>query len=1139
MRDVKIENLKEEKGSALLLVLVFTVVFMIMLSILVSQVLFNWKVYSFVKGKFLSQQMVSDIAAILRFEEMNEVTDKDADWSYIKDVWENANMAKVMKYVPSDTGDAYNFLRYYPMPDLNSLVSVGITPNEIMLPKGAFFLDANCTASLDIPSDHDIRIVAVTSYLGNTVDNIYNELVSEYNKTSNVTADKFYQVVSDVAFHISWKNTESIVMATGNAKEWGEQLRVKGDVWEKPANDSTVVNFRPVRTALSSWQVFSSGEELLAQSDLYLRKHREGDHLMDSVIAYGQYHYGGSYFSVDGILFGKGPKDNSSKVIPSSGSLWVDTNEGKKYITIYDSSAGKFRRYALVSLTRKSVKDQDDYYHYVCSILKKGMGEFYFEPCSCPNVYPFNRAITADAEDRVCVAVKYGRSWPIDCKQSAYYYVNGWDVYLGEKFPWEKNDPWNNNEKDKYILLGMPWYRFVSSANWKTDSDNEIVPGKVDFLYWEYHAVNSQLMSPQDLSNNDVTLGNFYTDILLTEGFSVSDNRLFETFFTNHTWDSLIENSDLAPAKRAEVNGDKITVNTTNSYVLTLYTKDEGGELHTILRYAPGSCEYKHGCELTGDSNDIDLQVTSSTGKGILVDFGDDADLYLVTPCQPGYDTWLPIWDDLCHIAYSGNSILPSSSDSVEDTKAFDGTYWRYYYKFQYEDLYSTTDIVTVNGKKIKELSLNNNIDKSKVYIYKRVKYRVCGLFLCWDEWRWEEQGVFSEIENHLPQDVKNWIINGVNDFVEEKIEEIKEYLAYYPDSFLLYPDDSINPLVSDTSYNPNWDYEWTRFVPITEEGFENYFGSYSKNSVEAKIYHPNWKNMVQYNFKITIVGKRMSVLGDVIPVPGNIGEDKMPVYEVDLRLDSNPAKNDDIPNLSKIPYGERLGFLLKGCKDSSYKLETGESTPDSDAGVCSGYSFWLWDKIGLINYENSDVPENQYYDFLSKGNKYGFRFARDGNVYIGKDITNGNMDLDDTDSYNPYKWELRSWDKLLYADIYVKNGGVGVIYLARYADRDLLDDADTYPDGSGDDEGYKYPINSETFRLLGSMMMWGGRDMYEGVSFYLGGYMHTLSDPGWGFSSPIYYLPDNTFSNKNPYWLISEDEQIVDVNVSDIRMRR
>jgi len=227
---------------------------------------------------------------------------------------------------------------------------------------------------------------------------------------------------------------------------------------------------------------------------------------------------------------------------------------------------------------------------------------------------------------------------------------------------------------------------------------------------------------------------------------------------------------------------------------------------------------------------------------------------------------------------------------------------------------------------------------------------------------------------------------------------------------------------------------------------------------------------------------------------------------------------------------------LLKGCKDSSYKLETGESTPDSDAGVCSGYSFWLWDKIGFINYENSDVPENQYYDFLSKGNKYGFRFANDGNAYIGKDVHNRPMDFDDSDPNNNYKWERRAWDKLLYADVYVKNGGVGVVYLARYADRDLLDDADTYPDGLGDYEGYKYPIDSETFKLLGSMMMWGGRDMNLPVSFYEG----SMRWYGiWGFSSPIYYLPDNAFINRNPYWLMSGDDNIVDVDITDIRMRK
>ncbi|NOZ92526.1 MAG: hypothetical protein GXO59_04570 [Dictyoglomi bacterium] len=1053
MKGVKKQKLSEERGSALLLVLVFTVVFMIMLTILVSQVLFNWRIYAYVKGKFLSQQMVSDITAVLRFEETRELTDGDDDYSYVYDVWENSDMVKVMKYVPGDTTDAYNFLRYYPMPDLSSLAAVGVSPNEIMLSKGAFYLDAtNNSGSSDVPSDHSIRIVAVTTYLGNSVSKIYNDLVAEYNRTGDVLANEYRKVASDVSFDLSWKNSETIVMATGNAKEWGEQLRVKGDVWEKPADDSTIVNFRPVRTALNTWEVYNPGEtDPFAKSSKYLQyKGNEliDDHVMDSVVAYGQYHYGGSYFSVDGILFGNGPEDNSNKVIPSSGSLWVDTNSGNKYITIYDPTAGKFRRYALVSLTRKSIRDED------------------------------------------------------------------WDTP-------ETNDPWNDIEKNKYVSLNIPWYRFVASANWVVYSDGSIVPDSEDFIYWEYHAVNSQLMSPQDLSGDNVTLGNFYTDILLTKGFATSDNRLFDTFFTGHTWDELVEDGDLAPAKRALDNGDEITVSATDSYVITLYTENVGGELHTFLRYAPGSCEYKHGCELTGSSTDLDLQANSSTGKGILVDFGDNADLYLVTPCQPEKDTWIPIWGDLCKVSFSPEvtpNIRGSSTLLTDGSQLFNSPFGYARYDYTY-------------SLKEGEYKFTYDPDDPKNVYLADFDITV----------RWNEHCVDPDpyAANNCPpgwwEGPESLDTAPIPDDIKEKIRhDVLEQLIGYSDYFVLYPSDDINPLVADSTYNPNWQYEWTRVVPITENGFENYFGGYSKNGVEAKIYHPNWKNMIQYNFKITLVGKRMSLLGDVIPVPGDIKEDKIPVYEVDLAAD--PEKNADIPNLSKIPYGERLGFLLKGCKDASYELEPGETTPDVDAGTCSGYSFWIWDKIGLINYEDSDTSDNQHFDFLSKGNKYGFRFARDGNVYIGKDVTNRSMDLDDDDPYNPYHWELRSWDKLLYADVYVKNGGVGVIYLDDYDDRNYITDPDS---GIWYDDGYEYPINSETFRLLGSMMMWGGRDMYEAVSFHLDRYTHTLSDPGWGFSSPIYYLPDNAFSNKNTYWLMSEDDEMVNVNVGDIRMRR
>ncbi len=970
---------KKERGSAILLTLAFSVVFLILLALLVSEILFSWRLYAQEKAKLLSQFMDSDIVSILRFEETRELIDGDDVYSYIHNVWEDPNMIHVMKYDPMDLSDDFNFLKYYPFPDVSGLSRYGVSPNSLMWIKGAFFLDSENNGSDELPNDHLVRIVGVVVSPGYSEDRIYSNLVSEYSTKGYVYAGNMRNILSDISFDIAWDSGEKIVMASGNAKEWGEQVRVKGDVWERPAEDVGVVNFKPVRTALNTWEVFDKNAPVsqpFAKSQNYLQFNIDGryidDHLMDSVVAGGKYHYGGTYFSVDQIPFGNGSSDNADTIIDSSGNAIVkQVNGNNENVTFY--SNGKYRRYSVVSLLRKFLRDRD-----------------YSSP--------------------------------------------------------ETSDSWNNdnNVVNAFVSSGLPWYRYVGSANWRIDGSGNIIPGSEDFIYWEYHLINKLLMSTDgDVSPYGETLKHFYTDVIMPNGYSTDDNRLFDAYFTGETWDDLIRNGDLAPVKRAQNNGDLITISGHNSYVVTLYTKyGLDGKLHTILRYAPGSCEYKRGCEESSTHVDVDLQDHSTTGNGILVDFGDDSTIYLVTPCQPKEDSWRPLWNDLCYPVFS-----PDKVGNIADR----GSY-----------------IMTIDGDDYYKL--------------------------------------------------------GDSDGDDDDIA----------DDVLLYIPSDINPLASNTGttavYNPNWKYEWTRFVPITENGFNNYFGGYSKDGVEAKIYHPNWKNMIQYNFKITMVANSLRVLGDVIPVPGSIKTESIPLYETDLNVPSSDlGKNSDIPNLSKLPYGEKLGFLLKGYHDASYSSSASE--PDSDSGSGDAYSVWFWDKIGLINYEDYDTSDNQLYDFLSKGNKYGFRFAPDPDVYIGKDINNRDMDIDDNDGYNPYHWELRAWDKLFYADVYVKNGGVGFVYKYSYntdlTDYRLFENYDIY----------KYPINSETFRLLGSMLMWGGRDVYEPVEFYLGRYFNTTSDPGWGFTSPIYYLPDNYFTNRLPYWLISTNEEMSNVKVTDIRM--
>ena len=976
VKDIK----NRERGSTLVMVLVFSVVFLMLVSVLVSEVLFNWKMYSYVRAKFATQQMVSDILSVMRFEESRELVDGDFDYSYMLRVWEDPNMSLVMKYVPGDN-DPYNFLRYYPLGDIANLPG-GVT--DVYAPVGSFYVSSMNLGSTDLPNIHDVQIVAAVNAPGSF--DVYTRMRDMYYNTGYVDASAFPNNSSDISLMLAWENNMNTVIASGNAKEWGEQLRVKGDVWEKPA-PSTTVNFKPVKAALNMWELynpynswpfakgFTRPSPRITSQDHFRISYDSTYTLMDSLIK-GEYHYGGQYFTVDMVPFGEGYCDSSRMIVRDTNTICNFTGSGGSYLTIrnrgYDvfGYGPFFRRFAAITFNKRTVK-----------------------PSEAESVY--NSLVSGSS---------------------------------------------------------LPWYRMVTDALWNW---------RWDYIYhifrWEYHIVNPGLMSPQNIGG--MTFGQFYTDVLFPgdSDYYTNDTSMWDVFFTGDSWNDLIRNQELSPVRRAMMNGDYINLAPYgNSFVVTLYTKYVGNELHTFLRYAPGDCVYKQGCSLYGASRDIDLQASSATGEGILIDFGDDAEIFLVTPCQTIRDywhrAWFPIWEDLCHVAYSP-SVL--NLGNINRTYLFTDPWGRRFYR------------------------INN-------------------------PGRW-----------------------------------LDGYVSY----LLLYPDDDINPLAEDPTYNPNWDgYVWTRFVPIREIGFQNYFYRNRQpreiNGVKARIYHPNWKNMIQYNFNITMVGKSLRVLGDVIPVPGDIGTGTILKYEVDLAQD--PVKNDDIPNASKLPYGYKLGFLLKGYKDAS--MPGNASTNDPGVGTGIGYSLWFWDKVGRIHYYYYNTSLNPYFDFVNKGNKYGFRFATDNTIYLGKDYKNRWMYADDKDlgSYvNCHGFEIYSWDKLFYADVYIKNGGVGMIYKENYNDNLTSEDSDVWED---ENSPYRFPINSETFRLLGAMVMWGGRDVATPVQFTIcrdNGVRWTIFDPPQGFSSPIYYLPDNAFSNRVRYWIVSTDEKLANVELQDIRMRR
>jgi len=582
----------------------------------------------------------------------------------------------------------------------------------------------------------------------------------------------------------------------------------------------------------------------------------------------------------------------------------------------------------------------------------------------------------------------------------------------------------HDSKERQYKNMKIPFYDWC----WSGNSD-------YDTCYlWEFRKI-VPTMAP---NIKNPKLGPDVLNIIFKKGYELNDDTLMNHLFSRSFNDIVQPIVDSAVR-----NNQYIEIKGSDTYVVTMITKNVNGKLHTILYYVPNAeCDPTIGCYKTKDfsyeapfmfgyikqitvpimdlpsSNDIHLIDLSDKGDGVLVKFtnndGDLANIYVVSPCTQGVETTI-------------------------DTTDY--------------DLWGT-------------------------YLYVKI---IPSNF-------WKNEGLCHLVGNYD--------------------SEGNFWASYYK------VDDSINPLARETVFNPNWKYEWTRYVFSSIYAFNQFKAHVNHHGVEPQPYHANWQNTVQYSTNITILANEAEINTYVIPAPK-----RGLLYEVDFK--KQPQIGIDMPNAKIIPEGERLGFILYNNlifrpfyffddnKLNNYEIDGEVYDPyygsldwhvvyevPEKGKVSILYKNGKWQKTLGKDGKYASYGHRRYYgwkdniELMNRFARYGLRFATDLLSYFPGNQANKSLTKYINHNVSTYSSYSYGWDSLFYASVYSYNGKFSYV------------------------TNEEYTLFSEVFKKLGHF-----------IFRHAGGMLIEGESSCTGFCRErYYYYPRNEWNNPIKYWIIKPD---------------
>ncbi len=259
---------KNERGNALIIAVVFTVVFLLLLSIIVSMYLYELRLYNTYLNQYKSEVVVRDIMAVTSAEQLRYYADKSSH--FIKAILEPLGEVK---------GDLSTWLTYYPLP----------SDYESYFPSGVFYWGVE-----DLTEDEEPNVLALSVVSGRGVSQ--TELLNVIQNETWPLPDEYRDRKTFAKFPRVQKDLGKLGNTANYTLDYGPYARLDGDVIFR-GSVSSAFNFWGVISNIDGnwssheddWRVYDPQGNRVSSSN-YRR-------MMDTALL-GKLYFGGGDFYV-------------------------------------------------------------------------------------------------------------------------------------------------------------------------------------------------------------------------------------------------------------------------------------------------------------------------------------------------------------------------------------------------------------------------------------------------------------------------------------------------------------------------------------------------------------------------------------------------------------------------------------------------------------------------------------------------------------------------------------------------------------------------------------------------------------------------------------------------------------------------
>jgi len=344
-----VEMLRREKGSAMLVALVFTVIFLMLLAILFGVYLFEVKMYAKMLNRYRSELMVRDMSAVIQANQNLSIVNNDDEYF----------VTKLAEYSKNDdiVISTDKWLSCYPMP----------TDLKEYFPEGVLYLYAYWEKEIPV-----IDSLAVVSGGGYDSDTLIDKIKEE--RAENADSFPLVGELSDRKTFAQYKLYNKGLYNLGNTAnitgDYGPYARLSGDiVFRNRAGRNYIIFLGLYPLSGTSWQVKDTeGNVISSGSDRTL---------MDTLVK-GNFYFGGDDIRVVDDSENYAYSTSNQKTLSLSDHFAVVSGEDFKteteakanadYLYYYDPAKDSWK----TVLINSPIKSEDTVYNIYYDVVFRG-----------------------------------------------------------------------------------------------------------------------------------------------------------------------------------------------------------------------------------------------------------------------------------------------------------------------------------------------------------------------------------------------------------------------------------------------------------------------------------------------------------------------------------------------------------------------------------------------------------------------------------------------------------------------------------------------------------------------------------------------------------------------------------------------